>query len=60
MVHMPILYGTMIVTLGNIHTVIILGDPEAGRREKSSRPDKLPLVLQGSVTINQPEKMSEN
>ena len=33
---MPILYGTMIVTLGNVHTVIILGDPEAGQREKSS------------------------
>ena len=60
MVHMPILYGTMIVTLGNVHMVIILGDPEAGRREKSLRPDKLPLGLQGSVTINQPEKMAEN
>lgn len=57
---MPILYGTMIVTLGNVHTVIILGDPQAGQREKSSWPDKLPLGLQGSATINQPEKMAEN
>jgi len=47
------------VTLGdvNVRTVIILGDPGTGQREKSLfRPDKLPLGLRGSVIINQPEK----
>ena len=46
------------LTLGNVHTVIILGDPGAERSEKSSSsrpPDKLPPGLQRSVLIYQPE-----
>ena len=44
--------------MGNVHTVIILGDPGAGRSEKSSSsrpPDKLPPGLERSVLIYQPE-----
>lgn len=42
------------VNLGNVRTVVILGDPGAERREEASRPGNLPPGLRGLVLIKRP------
>ena len=54
-VQQNVLYNNLIGLIAVLYVwvmyvrVIILGDPGAGRKLNSSRPDKLPLGLRGSV-----------